>query len=204
MIGKENTVPAFGFAFFEPLKARAFPVMLSNVYNMNNMGILRSGVRGITGAVGSQGARGPTKGFSGVRSFSGRNMRYGSSIGGQSVNSGNTDMMYRPDDVQITCSVAPSSSNSSQNALTASPEPEEKTCGPIMAAMAAVSVGAGSEITQDLKQDDLGVADWKDKPSQVIRLYFVFKEQFKNILKNGGVKNLAGDKAGYLKKVPVG
>jgi hypothetical protein len=46
--------------------------------------------------------------------------------------------------------------------------------------------------------------DWKDEPSAVIRLYFVFRKKFEKIVKNGGLVDLDGNKEGYLKGLPVG
>lgn len=71
------------------------------------------------------------------------------------------------------------------------------------APVAAVAVGAGAEIDQELKNDPLSPDEWKSEPSGVIRLYFVFREQFEQIYKKG-IKDLKGRKEGYLKGVPVG
>jgi hypothetical protein len=67
--------------------------------------------------------------------------------------------------------------------------------------MQTVSVGAGAKITQELADDVLKIEDWKEQPSGVIRLYFVFREQFKSIVENGGIKDLSGHPEGYLAKL---
>jgi hypothetical protein len=67
-----------------------------------------------------------------------------------------------------------------------------------------VSVGAGAKIQQDLETDNLGLDGWQDKHTAVVRLYFCFEEQFKQIVENGGVKDLKSNKNGYLDKLPVG
>jgi hypothetical protein len=67
----------------------------------------------------------------------------------------------------------------------------------------SVSVGAGARINQELAKDSLGLEGWKDEPEAIIRLYFVFEEQFHEIVR-GGIKELKGDKEGYLKNLPVG
>jgi len=51
----------------------------------------------------------------------------------------------------------------------------------------SVSVGAGAQIRQELDRDSLGIDGWQDQPAAVIRLYFAFEEQFKQIVENGGV-----------------
>jgi len=66
-----------------------------------------------------------------------------------------------------------------------------------------VSVGAGARIDQKLVPDPRGLSEYKDKPSAVIRLYFVFQGQFNDILK-GGFKHPAGDSEGFLKGLPTG
>ena len=66
------------------------------------------------------------------------------------------------------------------------------------------SVGAGAEIKQDIKSDGLGVDGWKDEPSSIIRLYFCFEEQFRQILSNGGVVGVQTKKSGFMDNMPVG
>jgi hypothetical protein len=67
-----------------------------------------------------------------------------------------------------------------------------------------VSIGAGAKVRQELLPDPLKIEDWKKEPSGIIRLYFVFRSQFEQIVANGGVKDLAGNKEGYLAGVKVG
>jgi len=66
-----------------------------------------------------------------------------------------------------------------------------------------VAVGAGARIRQDLIADPLGVDAWRDEPDAVIRLYFCFEFQFIEMLK-AGIVDLKNDSEGYLKGLPVG
>ncbi len=66
------------------------------------------------------------------------------------------------------------------------------------------SVGAGAEINQDIKRDSIGVDGWKEAPSSVIRLYFCFEEQFRQIVERGGVKGIQTKNSGFLNGLPVG
>lgn len=66
-----------------------------------------------------------------------------------------------------------------------------------------VGVGAGAQIKQDLITDSLELKDWEEKPNSVMRLYFVFVNQFKEI-KEKGIKNLIGKTEGYLDGLSVG
>jgi hypothetical protein len=139
IISKHNTVPAFGFAFFEPKTRR-----------QNN---IERSFFGPSGPSGPTGCTGPI----GARNISVCDV-YTMSYDGEAV--GN--------DVSV---------------------------------MQTVSVGAGAKITQELADDVLKIEDWKEQPSGVIRLYFVFREQFKSIVENGGIKDLSGHPEGYLAKL---
>ena len=68
----------------------------------------------------------------------------------------------------------------------------------------SVSVGAGAKIDQELQQDTLDMKDWNEEASGIIRLYFVFEPQFTKMLREGGIKDIVGNKVGYLDGVPVG
>jgi len=68
----------------------------------------------------------------------------------------------------------------------------------------SVSVGAGAKISQELKVDELGIDGWKDENSGIIRLYFVFEEQFRDIVKEGGIKGIQTNNDGFLAGLPVG
>lgn len=58
-------------------------------------------------------------------------------------------------------------------------------------------------LSQDLVVDNTPLSDWKEEPSVVIRLYFVFRKEFEKIV-NKGLVDLDGNKEGYLKGLPVG
>jgi hypothetical protein len=66
-----------------------------------------------------------------------------------------------------------------------------------------VVVGAGARIQQNLEPDTLKVSDWQIKPSAVMRLYFVFPEEFKQIVAKG-TRDIVGSSDGFLKGLPVG
>lgn len=66
-----------------------------------------------------------------------------------------------------------------------------------------VGVGAGAKIRQDLQKDIYSLESWAEEPASVMRLYFVFEEQYKDI-KAKGMRDLIGDKEGFLSGLPVG
>lgn len=66
-----------------------------------------------------------------------------------------------------------------------------------------VSIGAGARINQTLNPDPYGLDTWKDTPDSVMTIYFVFQEMFEDI-KARGLRDLTGVKDGFLSKCPVG
>lgn len=237
VIGKKNTVPAFGFAFYETIKKRE---------------VQRSPLRGFAGGQSVQISASSLGSFGGVMadscetvddykqfldSMDGKLYSKGGDMGptwqAPQHDSGSTyNNMVTPENKNMNM-VTPDN-------MTLCSESEEKTSGPLLSkptlhmktrskqlkgsvmrpqslaggrltgttpnpplVTKAVSVGAGAEIDQELVADTLAVDGWQTKPSGVIRLYFVFEKQFREIVK-AGVKDLTGDKKGYLKDLPVG
>jgi len=68
----------------------------------------------------------------------------------------------------------------------------------------SVSVGAGAKIRQELARDELGIDGWQEEPAGIIRLYFVFEKQFRDIVQAGGIKGIQTNDSGFLKNLPVG
>jgi len=66
-----------------------------------------------------------------------------------------------------------------------------------------VSVGAGAKIDQDLSPDNLSLEQWSEKEAAIIRLYFVFEPQFRDILSKG-TRDISGTDTGYLEGLPLG
>ena len=189
VIGKKNTVPAFGFAFYEPVKRREPPP--------------QSLIRGIT-----------SKGFgSSLMNFDSKKIVYGSNICAPTGPTGSTgstghcgqttigQIMYSspvPDMAMCDCSVEEKTSGGItwHNAIS-----NDVAC--LSESIKDVAVGAGARIRQDLEPDTLKLSDWQIKPSAVMRLYFVFEKEFKQIVSKG-IRDIVGDKSGFLKGLPVG
>ncbi len=66
-----------------------------------------------------------------------------------------------------------------------------------------VGLGAGAKIKQGFGKAAHGAEKWESKPTGVMRIYFVFQEEFERYAA-GGFKNLEGKKAGYLDGLDVG
>ena len=68
---------------------------------------------------------------------------------------------------------------------------------------AEVGIGAGAKIKQSFNKSSKTVEDWEKKPAGVLRLYFVFQEEFERYAA-AGFNDLKGNKEGYLEGIPVG
>jgi len=139
VIGKENTVPAFGFAFYRTKNPRT-----------------------------------PSPRTSSFALFSDSQQTYGYSVmdSVMDMDEGQESAAYCSQPILIS-----SRGSISTRKMMASAQKQSKS----------VSVGAGAQIRQELDRDSLGIDGWQDQPAAVIRLYFAFEEQFKQIVENGGV-----------------
>lgn len=178
VIGKEDTVPAFGFAFFRPKITREFKNftrgLIYNTSSFTEKVIQGNGNMGL-------GCSSP------MQTYYSSPVCCDSIIQERFVNycSSSTSSFG-----EVKCSGSVKSNNFQQRMLRKRDTQE-------------VGVGAGAEIFQDLKIDSLKVSDWENEPSSIMRLYFVFIEQFEEI-KLKGLIDLTGVKEGYLDGLLVG
>ena len=194
VIGKQNTVPAFGFAFYQPKTARqavqqVFRGGISGqsvnaIYTCGNLG--PTGPTGPSGSVGTKWAYEPEEKTSGIVF-------------------GDSDMNCLDDGHKVTCAVTPSTpSHSSHKHKFADKIVARHFASPLRAVERKdVAVGAGAKIQQELTADPLKVTEWKEEAAAVVRLYFVFEEQFKELVEKG-INDLEGKPEGYLENLPVG
>ncbi len=68
---------------------------------------------------------------------------------------------------------------------------------------AEVGIGAGAKINHQILSNSKGADYWKKSPSAVMRLYFVFQEEFESYA-SAGFNDLEGSKEGFLESLPVG
>jgi hypothetical protein len=187
VIGKENTVPAFGFGFFRPKNPRTAPKMSFRGGDFHS--------KGFSHHIGGQSLMGCME------------EPMGCSIDMASSDDTGPAHVYYASSV---CNAAPTASCAPKaggvirsrgmpmRMKAASPAPVKAQ------AVKAVSVGAGAEIAQNLVRDNLGMANWLPEAAGTIRLYFCFQPQFEHIVNNGGVKEFEKSKEGFLKGLPVG
>jgi len=196
VIGKDDTIPAFGFAFYRPKVTRAIqaPSTTRNKFN-SSIFELKSGQ--------------PFSMNNGASNNLSSNIQEetGDQVNIFACSTGSTDA----NPIECSCDASPVDMNDfyeknghidSECSGPISPSPIFRSAKRKVINK-EVGVGAGAEIFQDLKVDTLKLTDWEEKPSSVMRLYFVFTEQF-NRVADKGFKNLNGQKEGYLNGLVVG
>ena len=217
VIGKENTVPAFGFAFYKPknprtppkapsrdrsyllsLDADAGPALeamsfASSGGSLNTVDTLL-GEMSVDSSDGSVEVEETTSG--GITSDGAKIMSNAASgLSGSSGVSGSSG------------EIGPTGKKSAAKRLSArvmSMAARERDPVDKLKKSKSVSVGAGAEIAQELNTDSLGLDGWQEEPSAIIRLYFCFEQQFREIVGRGGVVDLQGNSDGYLEGLPTG
>lgn len=216
MIGKENTVPAFGFAFYSPKVRREAPKQEIR-YGTSYGGSL--GLKGV------QGYHGP-KGISGIMGSAG--------LTADSFSMMTKDLSYTVSNNSsaegFICAMPLSEAPSPQIYVNSVVVDSQKCTGigvqspsaaldlggvprELKASVKAyrsattpireVSIGAGAKIRQDLNVDANPLDSWKDAPDSVMTIYFVFQEKFEEI-KAAGMRDLSGVSEGMLANIPVG
>lgn len=201
VIGKEDTVPAFGFCFYKPKESVSYPDpgkrykdefpedRYSNIY---------------TTSMDSYSFSSESKKFKGsLRSRTLSDSYF-------TLNSSHSDRELRccSDGMAVRSAFFSSTLNEGSESYTdgglISPPSEHikpDSFSPLMEK--EVGVGAGAKIAQDFKSDARDISYWQEKPSTVIRLYFVFQDEFSYYVSKG-IRNLEGNKEGYLSGLPVG
>lgn len=233
VIGKEDTVPALGFAFFKPKVRRERPAIQATVWHTYNEPIKYSN------HISSSNYLAKSCNFhTSTQCYAAGSIGLGESNpdANLTINKSNPKMALR----------SVKSSNSSSESMSnirglATGSAESYACldsafysnvdhesgvygeqghkGPVGIAGGAcvdlaiqqrietpvkeVGVGAGAEINQQLVIDPLKVSDWDEKPTSVMRLFFVFQNQFEEV-KAKGMKDLVGETNGYMSGLPVG
>ncbi len=218
MIGKKNTVPAFGFAFFSPKEKRAEPDMGNcrgiHVYNTSThhhgFDTVKTSYCDYSKKSFSPEDTIGTKGLSTFTLSSDSEMPNSGIItsGGQSVPA---DEIKASNNAVLdnVLSEAPTNKRAFMGVMrgfkgTKSGRfPGELRKKSISKPVKEVSVGAGAKIRQDLSQDTYALDTWNEKPDASITLYFVFQEKFEEI-KSKGMRDLQGKSEGMLNNLPVG
>ena len=242
MIGKENTVPAFGFAFFKSKEPRVQPVFelgrstgvmitISNNgyfgYNPSDVlygdytppvlnfwsssgnegpGVIGSSVgvggdggagSGGAGSVGG-GAGGGAGGEATICGSSPDNSTFmnTNSVGDIKFSSNANHQLYSQSEIPIISKEQFDAKRTMRGMkLSKQSAPVEKK---------EVAIGAGAKVKQGLIVDPYELDSWKDEPDSIMRIYFVFQNEFDH-WKSFGMKDLDGTHSdGMLKGLPIG
>jgi len=205
LIGPENTVPAFGFAFYKPKVPRPpvnhiyhspgmFEVKCSS-WSYTNSGseastyLYSSAIDSLNSLKGMKKMRGISGELSGgyPKSDSPQALYYASAM---SDTSG----------VPMACATGPADMGLIGEVDCVRGFSAERVEAKIVK---EVSVGAGAKISQALAADPHPLDSWCDAPESVMTIYFVFQEKFEE-LRAGGMRDLEGKPEGMLSGVPVG
>jgi len=223
LISKENTVPAFGFAFYRPKQWRQVNISSNAVYLNNNESLYsifnaapvnNSGtVNCFSSSVMYSAASNfsetltPDKGYSGPIGASASascDVDYEQKTSGGIISSGRrSDLKCSSMRSMSKSRSVESSPNHSERHILISDGGMDSQITPDIKIVKEVSIGAGAKIEQTLKNDPYPLDSWKDTPDAVMTLYFVFQEKFEE-LKAGGLRDLTGIKEGMLANIPVG
>jgi len=184
MIGKENTVPAFGFAFYQPKEIRPESGIR---YNYNYYHLVDTK---------------PWYVYSNSSPYyTDSNLIY-STIGNSYLackTKPRNKHTYSSSEIAYSCA---GESNTAAS-VTSDSFLFKDSPRPIESEVKEVSVGAGAKIQQDLAADPYPLDTWRDKPSASMVIYFVFQEKLDQMLSKG-IKNLTGKREGMLDGLPVG
>jgi len=212
VIGKENTVPAFGFAFFKTktprvlqpeMRCRGIEHEEKTSGGMYFAGQINKGHDELVGKYE------PQMDFLGGPDLNTTDMCFSSSVSESSSASNSPESVsgsgYSSSMPLPTKGVKMKTMFSGKRRKSSDKYSGKiKTVDLRSTVRKEVAVGAGAMIKQELKADDLDVDQWKEKESGLIRLYFVFKEQLEDIVKKGGVKDLSGSPEGFMDGLPIG
>jgi len=218
LIGKKNTVPAYGFAFFSSKEMRPEVETVSRGVskNMFNNSIIPDSFNLIgSGELGCNYVKGlSSKTFSSDSAIyhCNTNEAVNYLVGNSSGALENTHLpiaaAFYDCNISVDVSVEKKEKfvqNLKNRGLKKSvafnsirsvsiPEPKKNV---------EVSIGAGAKIKQDLNRDTYPLDSWKEKPDAVMTLYFVFQDEFEKI-KAQGMRDMTGKKEGMLSNTPVG
>lgn len=192
MIGKDNTVPAFGFAFYRPKVERPRSQVQYNVLYENTL--FKTLVPPYKSFYYSNTTGGCTLGEYNYSAT------YNSNSCGETLTSdgriSESDSDGGEPDSDIMCAAAPAApvqiSKMFRSAVRMDYQPKKE-----------VAIGAGAKISQDLIEDPYPLDTWKDTPDSVMTIYFVFKEEVDRMLSKG-VVDTTEKPEGMLEGLPVG
>jgi len=213
VIGKEDTVPAFGFCFYKLKKDNRNYESGNRLRDIPKIPVVQnfSSVIGLSRDLSADHVDGrlyTSKALHSKRFRSGgdvlrsANVSYTSSVG---------EIKYSApvDSVRAfyssSCETEYLAENSARSGIICPPDSSVCFDSAVneVNMNAEVGIGAGVQIKQSFISDKREIQDWSEKPAGIIRVYFVFREQFE-MYASSGLRELTGYKEGYLANLPVG
>jgi len=205
LIGKENTCPAFGFAFYKPKIPRP---SVNNIYRSPGMFEVKCSSWTYSNNSGSSYLDSSvTDSFSALKGLSRKKRIFSGELTGSYPTQDSSQVLYSAS--------AQSDMNAVPMACAAGPADSMGLIGEVDCergfsvehiepkAVKEVSIGAGAKVSQALIADPYKLDTWCDAPEAVMTIYFVFQEKFEE-LKAGGMRDLEGKPEGMLSGIPVG
>ena len=178
LIGKEETVPAFGFAFYNPKEKRDY-VTYRSTYSDSGASIDYKSLH---------------------VNYSGTPYIYGSSMmGGVETN---CECSYKSE-TKNSSFIMESYTSKEENTTLLRSMSKTYDRSRSIAPKKEVAVGAGAEIRQELRDDPYALDSWKDTPEATMVIYFIFEKEFQK-MKEAGMKDFSEKKDGMLSGIPVG
>lgn len=210
MIGKENTVPAFGFAFYRPKVERPREQRTMRGDSFLYKTLVPDAYLDVKGAntswTLSNSSGSMTYSVPGANKVCFCNTSYlVGSLGEKSMPSA-AGMTSEFDDMNFvdkehTASAAPYKSPPKDRVLRK--KAVQARLGEDYQPKKEVAIGAGAKIAQDLIEDPYPLDTWKDTPDSVMTIYFVFKDEVDRMLSKG-VVDTTEKPEGMLEGMPVG
>jgi len=231
MIGKENTVPAFGFTFFTPKERREHSKVepsrgFNTIITFPNWWDKKGSSENLGG--GGYGT-GSVNLFHSSTTYSAENKTSSESktSGSLSCNSalpaaahaGSPMSLNADDGVSKKISKSPLTKCGSAHRFGTlkkksfsggiiTPDSAQVNMVRTMRSAAPkkdveVSIGAGARIRQSLNRDTYPLESWKEVPDASMTIYFIFHEKFEE-LKSKGMRDISSAKEGMLQGLPVG
>lgn len=205
VIGKEDTVPAFGFCFYQ-IKDKKTEYEKGNRHK-NEFPKISSMVSNSLSYFSEE----RTFCYSPNKSKT-LTKRKKFELGGNVITSMGgmfSSSDYEYSDKPVICSDAAAPSVDFERSFTSnSLEVRERSVSTFYSSVTPepipeVGVGAGAKIKQDFKKSCKSVDLWEKKPKGVMRVYFVFQEEFQRYAAEG-FNDLKGSDSGYLEGLIVG
>lgn len=202
-IGSENTVPAFGFAFYSPKErrpekepARVFGASL--IYGNKDYKTWEQ-LYTYNGFYTSSGSD------SGACYLDGLALNNVSTQDTKAFYCSSSNVSFKEPDIKASQNRGLSKSLNLGTISCKSFIPQNNMNEPVKKSnqIKEVSIAAGAKIAQDLPSDSYSIDTWRDAPDAVMTVYFVFQEKFEE-LKAGGIRDFKGVKEGMLEGLPVG